>query len=62
MASPDTSTLLARLRTVLDLTNTEIQIAETRVAQAPDRRSARRIDAKRRKRSGSGRSDRDCDP
>src|SRR6476620_4693143 len=34
MATPDTSTLLAQLRTVLDLTNTEIQIAETRVAQA----------------------------
>jgi len=29
-----TSTLLAQLRTVLDLTNTEIQVAETRVAQA----------------------------
>jgi hypothetical protein len=28
------STLLAQLRTVLDLTNTEIQVAETRVAQA----------------------------
>ena len=34
MTTPDTSTLLAQLRTVLDLTNTEIQIAETRVAQA----------------------------
>jgi hypothetical protein len=30
----DTSTLLTQLRTVLDLTNTEIQIAETRIAQA----------------------------
>ncbi len=29
-----TGTLLAQLRTVLDLTNTEIQVAETRVAQA----------------------------
>jgi hypothetical protein len=34
MSTSDTSTLLAQLRTVLDLTNTEIQIAETRVAQA----------------------------
>src|SRR5881227_2060002 len=30
----ETQTLLAQLRTVLDLTNTEIQVAETRVAQA----------------------------
>ncbi len=30
----DTATLLAQLRTVLDLTHTEIQVAETRVAQA----------------------------
>ncbi|MBI3215471.1 MAG: ferritin-like domain-containing protein [Mycobacterium sp.] len=30
----DTSTLLTQLRTVLELTNTEIQVAETRVAQA----------------------------
>lgn len=34
MTSPDTTRLLAQLRTLLDLTNTEIQIAETRVAQA----------------------------
>ncbi|HEX5253090.1 MAG TPA: ferritin-like domain-containing protein [Mycobacterium sp.] len=34
MTTPDTSRLLAQLRTLLDLTNTEIQIAETRVAQA----------------------------
>jgi hypothetical protein len=34
MTTADTSTLLAQLRTVLDLTNTEIQVAETRVAQA----------------------------
>jgi hypothetical protein len=34
MAMPDTSRLLAQLRAVLDLTNTEIQIAETRVTQA----------------------------
>src|SRR6478752_3874836 len=34
MNSNDTSTVLAQLRTVLDLTNTEIQVAETRVAQA----------------------------
>ena len=34
MTASDTSTLLAQLRTVLDLTNTEIQVAETRVAQA----------------------------
>jgi hypothetical protein len=34
MTSPDTTRLLAQLRTMLDLTNTEIQVAETRVAQA----------------------------
>lgn len=34
MTSPDTTTLLTQLRIVLDLTNTEIQIAETRVVQA----------------------------
>ena len=34
MSTAETTTLLAQLRTVLDLTNTEIQIAETRVAQA----------------------------
>ncbi|MCV7359890.1 ferritin-like domain-containing protein [Mycolicibacterium fluoranthenivorans] len=34
MSIADTTTLLAQLRTVLDLTNTEVQIAETRVAQA----------------------------
>lgn len=34
MSSQDTTKLLAQLRTVLDLTNTEIQVAETRVAQA----------------------------
>ena len=34
MTTNGTSTLLAQLRTVLDLTNTEIQVAETRVAQA----------------------------
>lgn len=35
MSAPDTDTrLLAQLRTMLDLTHTEIQIAETRVAQA----------------------------
>ncbi|MCV7243690.1 ferritin-like domain-containing protein [Mycobacterium mantenii] len=34
MTAPDTSRLLAQLRTLLDLTNTEIQIAETRVVQA----------------------------
>ena len=33
MTTPET-TLLAQLRAILDLTNTEIQIAETRVAQA----------------------------
>jgi len=33
VTTPDT-TLLAQLRAILDLTNTEIQIAETRVAQA----------------------------
>ena len=35
----DTSTVLAQLRTVLDLTNTEIQVAETRVSQAAPMRS-----------------------
>ncbi|OBA84895.1 hypothetical protein A5662_04725 [Mycobacteriaceae bacterium 1482268.1] len=34
MTTPDTTTLLAQLRAILDLTNTEIQVAETRVAQA----------------------------
>ncbi|MBF6340891.1 ferritin-like domain-containing protein [Nocardia abscessus] len=34
MSTPDTSTLLAQLRAVLSLTNTEIQIAATRIAQA----------------------------
>jgi hypothetical protein len=34
MPTQDTTKLLAQLRVVLDLTNTEIQIAETRVAQA----------------------------
>ncbi|HTY30753.1 ferritin-like domain-containing protein [Mycobacterium sp.] len=34
MTSPDNTRLLAQLRTLLDLTNTEIQIAETRVVQA----------------------------
>lgn len=34
MSTPDTSTLLAQLRAVLTLTNTEIQVAETRIAQA----------------------------
>ncbi|QKT11701.1 ferritin-like domain-containing protein [Rhodococcus sp. W8901] len=31
---PDTSTLITQLRTILDLTNTEIQVADTRRAQA----------------------------
>jgi hypothetical protein len=34
MTTPHTTTLLAQLRAILDLTNTEIQVAETRVAQA----------------------------
>lgn len=34
MTSPDKTRLLAQLRTLLDLTNTEIQVAETRVVQA----------------------------
>ncbi len=34
MNTPDTTRLLAQLRAQLDLTNTEIQVAETRVAQA----------------------------
>ncbi|MGJ6124315.1 ferritin-like domain-containing protein [Mycolicibacterium sp. Y3] len=34
MSIADTTALLAQLRTVLDLTNTEVQIAETRVVQA----------------------------
>lgn len=34
MSTKDTTTLLAQLRAVLELTNTEIQVAETRVAQA----------------------------
>jgi hypothetical protein len=39
----DTTTLLAQLRTVLDLTHTEIQIAETRVAQARTEAVAREL-------------------
>ncbi|MFE9578070.1 ferritin-like domain-containing protein [Nocardia sp. NPDC006044] len=34
MSTRDTATLLAQLRTIRDLTNTEIRIAETRIAQA----------------------------
>ncbi|WP_280496852.1 ferritin-like domain-containing protein [Nocardia asiatica] len=34
MSTTDTTTLLAQLRAVLSLTNTEIQVAETRIAQA----------------------------
>lgn len=34
MSTTDKTTLIAQLRTVLDLTHTEIQVAETRVAQA----------------------------
>jgi hypothetical protein len=34
MSTPENTTLIAQLRTLLDLTNTEIQVAETRVAQA----------------------------
>lgn len=34
MTSNGTGTVLAQLRTVLDLTNTEIQVAETRIVQA----------------------------
>ena len=34
MSTLDTTTLRTQLRVVLDLTNTEIQIAETRMAQA----------------------------
>ena len=39
MNTNDTSTVLAQLRTVLDLTNTEIQVADTRVSQARAMRS-----------------------
>ena len=34
MTATDTTRLIAQLRTLLDLTNTEIQVAETRIAQA----------------------------
>jgi hypothetical protein len=34
MASTEVTTLIAQLRTVLELTHTEIQVAETRIAQA----------------------------
>ncbi len=34
MTTPETTTLVAQLRAILDLTNTEIQVAETRVTQA----------------------------
>ncbi|EID81791.1 hypothetical protein W59_01134 [Rhodococcus opacus RKJ300 = JCM 13270] len=33
-STSDTTTFLAQLRAVLDLTNTELQIAETRTTQA----------------------------
>lgn len=56
MTAPDTSRLLAQLRTLLDLTNTEIQIAETRVAQARTeavRRELKQNAANGRKRAAS---------
>ncbi|MCV7103903.1 hypothetical protein [Mycobacterium palustre] len=56
MTAPDTSRLLAQLRTLLDLTNTEIQIAETRVAQAHTeavRRELKQNAANGRKRAAS---------
>ncbi len=34
MTAPDTTRLIAQLRTLLDLTHTEIQVAETRIIQA----------------------------
>lgn len=34
LTTADTTKLLAQLRAILDLTNTEIQVAETRIAQA----------------------------
>lgn len=55
MATPDTSTLLAQLRTVLDLTNTEIQIAETRVAQA--RTDAVRVELTQNAENGRARAE-----
>lgn len=34
MSNTDTTNLLAQLRAVLELTNTEVQVAETRITQA----------------------------
>jgi hypothetical protein len=52
MTAPDTTRLLAQLRTLLDLTNTEIQVAETRVVQA-------RTDAVRRELTQNAENGRD---
>lgn len=46
------ATLIAQLRTILDLTNTEIQVAETRIAQA-------RTDAVRRELTQNAENGRD---
>jgi|SRR5947209_1378451 hypothetical protein len=55
MTAPDNARLLAQLRTLLDLTNTEIQIAETRVAQA--RTEAVRRELTQNAQNGRKRSD-----
>lgn len=52
MTGSDTTRLLAQLRTLLDLTNTEVQIAETRVTQA-------RTDAVRRELTQNAQNGRD---
>jgi len=51
----ETTKLLAQLRTVLDLTNTEIQVAETRVAQA--RTEAVRTELERNAQNGRDRAE-----
>lgn len=55
MTAPDTTRLLAQLRTLLDLTNTEIQVAETRIIQA--RTEAVRRELKQNAANGRKRAD-----
>ena len=62
MTTKNTSTILSQLRTVLDLTNTEIQVAETRVAPGPYRGRPARTDPERGERSRARRGHRKRDP
>ena len=50
MSTIETTTLVAQLRAVLELTNTEIQVAQTRVAQARTDAVRRELIAKCRQR------------